>query len=494
MYYSSLYTSFENTQQSYTSVEPSGPGNTPLVYSSIGKELATHIKSGEALMTSQILRIATQIVNGNAWLQALTDADNKFTSGVTGSFSVILVRLLAMLYAQTPLLGPEASAAIGNMHFRLASPLNITLDPNYWPLSNNITNTPSVVARVCTYNDYAAIRYGTQLVTDLNFLPANWGSSVAIVPIGTDLNNRGGVVAAWTLAHMEYPWRFVRHSGTVVDDDYNTIAGSNGYSVPAASCMRVRGPTAYVLFVQCGASGLNTNTNNDNVSIEIGIGGALEVVTYQTNGLLLGAALDITAALDTIVGTNFLPQAVLEALFQWQIYVGNEEDLRTAILVVSDHAHRVAPPAVMTGGVVTFGYYYAGSGTPFWNTTGWTSILSAPYPFGGMTCPLGAYTTRLTADVANGVFNASRIGQLDCNMEVDMMHGLMRPSHPVRQKMPQTVAGVATMLRKVARIQSLALDACLKATGIPMNQLFNPSGGAAQAGAEYGHGCLECDL
>jgi hypothetical protein len=259
----------------YTTVDPSGPGNVSISYTQAGLDLNVAVSTNNMIAVSQNLRIQTVPVNGTALYQAMTDSRNVVSGGLTGSFSSIFYRIFANIYSQVPMMGCEHSPQVANTHVVLANPPVMTFANTYYPLNYVGGDLPVINAMVCTWNEFTGARFGNLLFNNPVFGPNNyaWGNSTAIVPVTLDMLNgqRGAILAAWTLAHLEYPWRAVNYASTLVTDANYVIPEWGGVSVPAISLSRCRGPTNNVLYV---ISGINTTANQlNNITLTVGTGG-----------------------------------------------------------------------------------------------------------------------------------------------------------------------------------------------------------------------------
>lgn len=488
MYYANFFTGDlgggEVFGSSYTSVDPSGPGNTSISYSKAGEDLVVAIQTNNMLQVSQNLRISTVPVNGTALYQAMTDSRNLVSCGLTGSFSSVFYRIFANIYSMIPMVGCEHSPVVANTHIVLPNPLVMTWDTLYWPLSPvNNGALPAINCRICTYSEFTAGRFGNVQFADPAFGPTgySWGSTTAVVPVTLDMLNaqRGAVVAAWILAHMEYPWRHIYHTTTMVHDD-NTAAVEwqtfGGHSYPAITYSRCRGPTSNVLLV---ISGMNTTANAlQGVSVTVGVGGAAVAVSLTNNFAVGaaggGAAVDIAPGLDTIYNNaNPNSQTWLETLNTAYIMYGNEPDIRTALIAVADSGTRVAPPAVTSSGLNIYGYKLNDSIA--WNTTGLTSVNDAFVPLDGITCPLTMATTTAINEIRSSSMCVMRIGQFNPLIAVDMVNGMYRPSVPASNLFPQSTAAIASCISRMSKMLTVVGDQSIRMAGIPMNFLFNPN-------------------
>jgi hypothetical protein len=468
----------------YTSVDPSGPGNTTISYTKAGEDLVAAISTNNMLQVSQNLRIQTVPVNGTALYQAMTDSRNVVSCGLNGSFASVFYRIFANMYSSVPMVGTEHAPVIGNTNIVLPAVLTQAWEAIYWPLSLAHGNVlPIVNTMICTYSEFTGGRFGNLLFSQPQFGPNGyaWGNTTAVVPITLDMLNsqRGSIVAAWILAHMEYPYRRTQYTTTLVQDDNTNIAQWDGLGIPAISNSRCRGPIQNVLLV---VSGINTVSNAlDDFTVTVGTGGGAVLVTYNNNFAvgLGGVQVDIAAGLDSIYQAGIpFQQLWLEALNTAYTCYGNESDVKTAMLMVADSGTRIAPPALTAANLNLYGYVW---GAPAgWNSTGLTDISAGNLAhLDGITCPLNMGTTVTIADV-RGLSNAvCRIGQFNPLIAIDMVNGMYRPSIPPSQLFPQSTAAIVSCISRLSRMLTVSGDAALRATGLPMNYLFNPA--ASQA-------------
>lgn len=470
---------------SYTSVDPSGPGNTTISYTQAGQSLVAAIATNDMLQVSQNLRIQTVPVNGTALYQAMTDSRNVVSCGLTGSFSSVFYRIFANMYSLIPMVGTEHSPLVGNSHLVLPSPIVQGWETQYWPLSQAFANAPIAInTMICTYSEFTGGRFGNLLFSQPQFGPNGyaWGNTTAVVPITLDMLNgqRGGLVAAWILAHMEYPYRKSIFNTTMVDDINHAVGFWDGQGTPAISNSRCRGPIQNVLLV---VSGLNTVNNAlDDFTVQVGVGGGAVAVTYNANFAVGpgGVQVDISAGLDSIYQNGVPAQQLwLETLnTAYQCY-GNESDVRTALLMVADSGTRIAPPAFTATNLNVYGYYLSTAAVE-WNQIGLTRIFNNTVDLAGsVTCPLNMATTSDVNAVRNLSMAVCRIGQFNPLIAVDMVNGMYRPSIPPSQLFPQSTAAIASCISRLSRMLTVSGDAALRATGLPMNYLFNPAAARA---------------
>jgi len=475
------------SQISYTTVDPSGPGNTAITYSQAGQDLVASIATNNMLQVSQNLRIQTVPVNGTALYQAMTDSRNVVSCGLTGSFASIFYRIFANIYSMVPMVGTEHAPLVANTHIVLPNPIVQDWLIQYWPLTSALsTSRPTINAMVCTYSEFTGGRFGNLLFSQPQFGPNNyaWGDVTAVVPITVDMLNsqRGAVVAAWIMSHLEYPWRQASYSTTLVDDNGTTIGDWPGVSIPAISCSRCRGPIQNVLLV---ISGINTvqNAIND-ISVTVGTGAGAVRVSYANNYAVGagGLQIDIAPGLDSIYDPTVAGSQVwLEALNTAYMCYGNESDIRTALMCVADSGTRIAPPAFTAANLNLYGYVW-GTSSP-WNFTGLTdaSVNGVGHNAfaDGITCPLNMATTVDLEQVQRLSQAVCRIGQFNPLIAVDMVNGMYRPTLPPASVFPQSTAAIASCISRLSRMLTVVGDAAIRDTGISMNYLFNPAAARA---------------
>lgn len=476
----------------YKIVDPSGSHNIALSFSKAGAALLEAIQAGDLVLASQIIRISTSVSNGDALQRAMVDGGNKYQSGVAGSFVSILLRLLQLAYMELPLLGPENSSMVGNSHMQLNSPIVRGLAPGYFNLSDrHNAAAPTINARMCTYTDYTSARAGTRTDFNAAVTPDKWGVTCAVVPIQTDALRRGQMAAAYTLAHLDGPYRQVTFECSEVLDDATPSAGNQDVEMLSqAANTRIRaidsdgtaGNNTYnVLYVLA-----NVTNNPGDIQLTIGTGANAVNISLNNNGPT-GAAVNIQPGLDGagsgIQSPNWI-QGVTDAIQYWQELLGNEEDLRSALLVAADAFHNLGAPMLMEAGVPYNAFY--GNAAPIWNDNGYQVVTGPDWVNAceALTGPLGMIVTSDIAEVRNLSRILVRVGTLDPNTEVDVVAGLVTPVYRQTFKLPQNLAGIGSMLRKLARIESCLMDAMMRDDGNCMDQLFNPQGGALGAASQ----------
>lgn len=468
----------------YSLIDPSGSSDTKYMLSKAGQALHTAAQSGELVLASQIIRINTTTTSGDAMLRGVVVDANKVIAGKVGSASSMLAKILLALMSEAPLLGPET--ATGNTVFQLTSPLTRAMAGNYFPLNAAAgAGVPVVNARVCNYSDLTSRTFGSRTNFAVGFSVSDWGDSCALVPVTNDMLNRADLLAAWTLAFLEYPWRTPTFAGTV---DSEALDDPKVATPPPLSARtRVRGPIANVLYVLVNNNVTNSVTNN--VQFTVGTVG----VNSNVNSVFGGASVAIGAGLNSIFATSSASVAAwMSALQMWQIVFGNEEDWRSAIVAVSDAAFWLPPPVgvdqanPVVGAVANNMLVNLVNATaPAWNTTGYTETTAANVAdlATGTTRALNVVSYAL-ADVQTPSRIVCQLGTYDPVIGVDKAAGLLEAVHPLPgDYVPNTLGGVVDMLRKANRVACVAFDIIMQMTGRPMNQLFGAAGAAGATGA-----------
>lgn len=469
------------------SVDPSANDCTRVQFTKVGSALLVAARAGDAITASQILRINTLTTNGDSYLRALCASANKYEGGASGSFASIYLRLLGMHYGRTPLLGPEISSYLRSTNIQLNNPAAYTDNTgDTWPLSSFHTNNanPVVMARACTYQDFCSVRYGGTAF-DAAYSPTTWGTTCAVVFLQTDMLGRAGAVAAWTLAHMEYPYKGIFFSARLLDDAGNDLGVAGGTPnpgiSPAASYTRIRGPTANVLYV---ITNLNSLATGSNTIIQVSNIGVVNVDTTLNSAYAGGVDINIGVALSQFhAQTNgIVERDVSGAMEFWQRTIGSEEDMRTALMMAADAFHRIAPNMYRTfgaveGSVQSFGVS-AVPNAPNINTlfTDQVAIDMAD----ATTTPSGAKCFHNLADIQSGWANTLRIGALDVECEGDLIAGIIAVQNSCPLKFPQTSPQTTGLIRALVGKVTTFAELTLRSIGYSPYDLWLDRAGESQ--------------
>jgi hypothetical protein len=253
------------------------------------------------------------------------------------SFAIPLTRLMLYNCQIFTNYGSNVPHMVENMHYVYSTAT--TPDANRWPLSSNRSGVAVVVnAKVIDLTAYADILSGNR--TDAGAL--NWLTPgdpdelvTAIVPVTAQMAKDANLMAWWTLAFMEYPYRQYYRTATRIVDNlgvaYRDGAGLGAQFVPtsehfgAAAGVRLRGPRTNVLYVLVDINSAATV----NV-ITVLLPGPTEVGGYFD----VAPPVDIGPALDSVF-VDASVTVINAAMIQWNRFFGGLEDWKDAIMCVS---------------------------------------------------------------------------------------------------------------------------------------------------------------
>lgn len=443
------------THENFQKSCPNVPFNPKCVISKPWATLGKAIQTGDTITISQFIRINTSLANGDAMNRSLLTSFPKYSSGQIGSTASVIAKMLLYLNNYIPLLGIE-NTYFGNSHLRLVPTTPGTLADTF-PLSE--AGSLPILAKFIDCNIFTALEAG---MVQVAFPPAGWtlaniGRDVALIPLDYSMLNQPELIAAWTLAWLEYPYKRFLHSATLVDDKGILKEGDNTIVTNAAN-HRIPGIVEKVLYV---VTNLFT-PQNQNVEMQVGFGGGVIGLTTGVNGLN-GVAVDIMPALSSLTDGGGFLQAMYNAMTIWHKFFGNTEDFNDALWIAATASYSIGWPAHMharTG--ENFGYVgptFPGSTEPDWNFIGLTPLTnqaqmdsvhsSASYP--------DVYNTLTLLQTQGGGVGIKFFGALDHISHVHKMWGYYDYSNPCTN-FPGSIPAAISRMRFMARAITSIMD------------------------------------
>lgn len=318
----------------------------PVTPSSVYTSAQASVSGGAPGAVTADLRLDLQAVRGANNLTHAQTYGKSVMLGSNTSAADILLRIFLMMGVVSPLDGGGSRFNVRNMNMGLIAGAVLTPDvvTNYFPLRDNVL-APVINARVTTLGSWIQVLVGTR-TADAGWGPAEWGSSVALVPIYTSDTNRT-TNGLWTLAHMEYPFKWGVFASSI-----NQVDGTPEHNIAcmaSENLMRVRGPQN-VLYVL-------VDLNRDaNASVVLPGGGAVNTVANDISGNGM-ANVDILASLAN-VGGQYTLEAMAPVVAMWTRVSGAEEDWNAAMTVWKDMASLYFPRsyAINDGRTLALGY------------------------------------------------------------------------------------------------------------------------------------------
>lgn len=455
----------------YSMTAPISQANTRVIWSDVGAKLATAMATGELITQSQTIRINTTVVNGDAMQRAIMESRQKVEASVCGSFMAPLLKLFLYAMTQVPLVATESSHA--NAISKLV-PGTYAQHAIWYPLSSLDTLVqPNLLCRMITKDDETQIRAGTyQQPIPILFTMDTWGKSCAIVPINSDVLNRPGLLVAWILAHLEYPWTSLSYNVDLVDESDGVIHAGNPVS-PMSNNTRIPGPTVSVLLVL-----ENVFRSTGDTIANIGSGPNTVQISYNANSFLPGSvSVDIAQAIDDDVASIFqFSQDLPQAIEYWDRMYGNEEDYMSALWVAADHSFVLSPRPLRSAQQAN-GYVTVGTRVPGWNINGMINITQASLDriANASTHPLDMTVTTNLLDVQEQTKQCCIVGTFDSISASDKAWGIIKAVKPTNGTVVRNLSELAVRLREIARLQTCVMDHIMSTIGLPMEEMLAPT-------------------
>lgn len=436
------------------------------------------MKTGDLITQSQTVRINTSMASGDAFQRILSEASNRYSAGMGGSASSILLKLYLYALCQMPLPACEGPYITSNLH-PAVRPFSRTIGTTWWPLSTNLAIAPVLGTRIIDMNLFSAIRAGTNTnPIPIGFELETWGSSTALIGIAADMANKPQQLASWILAHMEYPFVTSVYAANYVGDAGlpSVLMGSGATPVvPAAARKIVYGPKTKILLV---VTNLFSGVAGSDISVQVGAQPVISIITLQANGFA-GVEFDLTPALDAaledIQGT--LVASLTVTFDWWRRYYGGISDAKAAMIVAADCSVVVGQFGVAGVGDTIFSSQVADRATAPWRTVGYDdpTVNRGKVEGASLTSPWCFTDANNAADMrAMPTRFMTAPDYIAC---VDLVAGVITYSNKIKVGdglMPATVLGLACRCRFLSRAMTTFMDAILINSRLSGSELFNP--------------------
>lgn len=250
------------------------------------------------------------------------------TDSFRTSFAPVLYKLWAffLLDYPVPILNLSKNV-VNNADFATQNDPFPTSVGSYWPLSNGgILPLPPVNAVFIDLSNFLMNYNGTanaQVILPAGFRTDDYNQTCAVVPIIQNMLSNAQALQAWTLAHMEFPWRQRTIECTnAIYNNYNALTinqgDADGGYFSNLGHVRVPGPQARVVYVMLDKF---MSDPNNGFTLDLAFGGPQLQLNDMNPVNIAPGFLD-----------NNLPRAPqYHAAMQWysQLY-GSGYDFRTA--------------------------------------------------------------------------------------------------------------------------------------------------------------------
>jgi hypothetical protein len=273
------------------------------------------------------------------YLSVFTETTKNYANGTGTCTAEVLIRLWSMLTSVNPTV--ELWTRQSNFFVNRATLVEPPFEDKWYQMSQDVVLvTPPITAVLIDLEGFNLLLSGVNAaatVTYAEYGPFTWNREVVVVPVTLDMNGAGMGTAAWTVAHLESPYRFRSAiPAQYLDDEHGVAWNSNsGYRGPG--CVnRIQGPRpARILYVCVN----QIPTLTDYISV-----GAVNVLAWA-------AAVAINLQLDA-----WTEASVHQAIMHWQRFYGSEEDLDVALSWLINTT-TFASPAGWARGDVGHEYY-----------------------------------------------------------------------------------------------------------------------------------------
>jgi hypothetical protein len=260
---------------------------------------------------------------------------------ISNSYVDILLRLYLYMMRQNVIGGDASSNSQSGHYTQLKTPLVFSDEDNttrfFYP--RGAGTTVAAVTNIRAFMEEVAQE--SVGAWSANFGSTNW-HNVAIVPIARKHTLDQYTNRYWTLAHMEYPYKALKVSASLLDTTGNIIA-NNATASPWANNVVVKGPRNFVLYVVVDDYSTYADFVAKGVLIDVGT-----VVVSSTTHHPNSAGVDITGNLNlAALGYGDTSWSQLrENIIRWNQYYGNEQDYRTAMIIMSEVCFKFASPVI----------------------------------------------------------------------------------------------------------------------------------------------------
>jgi hypothetical protein len=256
------------------------------------------LQQNDISTVSTILRLRANQFEGQNVLSAAQSITSGIVQNKTSASTTILLRLMLMRLQRY-----HYVCSTGNFirNTYVQEPTNLESISNLGPNFPFIAAPPAVITACAVgVSDFWAIITGDKVVTVAGFEQAEWGKSVAVVPLSKSNSLNPNALTAWTLAHMEYPYNMVLFDTNIVDNTNANVQVQTLYT--NANRCRVPGPYDKVLYVF--VDGANGTTSVPVVTVG---GGVVPNVAVSpiTNNPVGGVGANIKSAMDGFFASPF---------------------------------------------------------------------------------------------------------------------------------------------------------------------------------------------
>lgn len=311
--------------------------------------------SGTLSEVNQPLRINRDDIDGATMLTISQQVGDCFLRRTDSSCADVLLRLRLMQGQLAPFCFSGCAGGISNEGFQFVSPISQIVNINawYWPMSAEASAFLDTRARMITLADIVQMAAG-RIPEVPNWEVNKFGTNIAVVPVLNSWLNNATSMTVWTLAWMEYPYRFWEFQGDLVDDNANVLAATTGRT--SCATVRVPGPNYRILYVLCDIAKTGSTST---WQLQVGLTAIPGIMVSDVNYLDAAGADYMTNVYiqDVANAPNTMRYAIIEVIQWWYDAFGAIEDVESVDLLMPElyGAYRILGKRF---GVTAEGFFY----------------------------------------------------------------------------------------------------------------------------------------
>lgn len=224
----------------------------PVVLNEAGVSLLEIASAKSYEVLANAIRTRNPVLDAQTIARFIAYLKNSFSTDGKGLiFSSSSAFAAALLYTTSWVPRMSKTFPIGNANFAPAVP-NARMEtyPGAFPLGTSPTAGAPVV-RACFVNMQTLVNwisYGTNAVPG-SFESALLESQVTIIPVTDDIQSSSDLAAAYTLCHLDYPFRQLHKTGTQKQNDGTDITADAVSAIPTTMLTHITGVKDNVIFV-----------------------------------------------------------------------------------------------------------------------------------------------------------------------------------------------------------------------------------------------------